>query len=131
TPPLRFLLYDFYRWLKYIEVAIGSARRGLRRGPRAHACTASPGPLILHQRRAERLEQCAIDRIAIGLVLGMPLHAERKARRIRNGDGLDGFVLGDAPEDDALAGLEDALAVQRIDPDGLGAEQCGEHAAGF
>src|SRR5580704_2664473 len=39
-----------------------------------HACTGSPRPPILHQRRAERLEQCAIDRIAIGVVLGMPLH---------------------------------------------------------
>src|SRR6202035_2375872 len=121
----RHLPYDFYRWLKYIEVAIGSARRG----PRPHACTALPAPLILHQRLAERLEQCAVDRIAVGLVLGMPLHAERKTRRVGDGDGLDGLVLRHALDDDAFARLEDALTVQRVDPDGLGAEQFCEHAA--
>ena len=41
-----------------------------------------PRPPILHQRVAERREQSAIDRIAVRLMFGMPLHAERKAWRV-------------------------------------------------
>ena len=32
-------------------------------------------------------------------MFGVPLHAERKARRARNGNGLDGVVVGDAFDD--------------------------------
>ena len=58
----------------------------------------------------------------------MPLHAERKARRIGNPDRLDGAVFRHALDDDPLARFEDALAVQRIHADGLAAEEPGERA---
>ena len=60
----------------------------------------------------------------------MPLYAERKARRVRDPDRLDGAVFGDALDHDALAGFEDALPVQRIHADGLAAEQLRKGAAG-
>ena len=86
-------------------------------------------PLVCDQRLAERLEQLAVDRVALRVVLRMPLHAERKARRVGDADRLDGAVFRNALDHDALAGLEDALAVQRVDADGLAAEQCRERAA--
>ena len=79
--------------------------------------------LASHQRLAERLEQRAVDRVALRIVFGVPLHAERKARRVRNPDRLDGAVLRHALDHDPLARLEDALAVQRVDADGLAAEE--------
>src|ERR1043166_6931505 len=86
-------------------------------------------PLIRPQRLAERLKQFAVHRIALRIVLGMPLHAERKARRIRDADRLDGAVLGGPLDDHALAWLENTLSMQRIDPDGLAAEQRCKSAA--
>src|SRR5271167_2113318 len=82
----------------------------------------SPRLPVFIQRRAERLEQFAIDRIAVGQiavgnVFGMPLHAERKVWRAVDADGLDRVVFRHALDDDALARFEDALAVQRIDAD--------------
>src|SRR6185312_1003471 len=64
------------------------------------------------QRLAERLEQGAVDRVTVRIIFGVPLHAERKARRIRDADRLDGAVLRHAFDDNAFAGLLDALAVQ-------------------
>src|ERR1700733_14778095 len=81
-----------------------------------------PSRAARSQRRAERLEQRAVDRVAMRIVFGVPLHAERKARGIRDADRLDGAVFRHALDDDALAGLQDALPVQRIDLDGLAAE---------
>ena len=74
-------------------------------------------------RGAEGLKQRAIDRVFLRIDLGVPLHAQRKARRVGDADGLDRLILGHALDDDALARLEDALPVQRVDPDGLGAEE--------
>src|SRR5437879_6385599 len=76
-------------------------------------------PLVRLQRRAECFEQLAVDRIALRVVLGVPLDTERKTRSVRDPDRLDGAVLGDAFDDDALAGFENTLPVQRIHPDGL------------
>src|SRR5579859_971038 len=96
-------------------------------GPRlpwsAHALTR-------RQRRAERLEKRAIDRIALRIILGMPLHPERKAARIGDADRLDRAVLRHALDHDPLAGLEDALSVQRIDPDPVAPQDRGKGAAG-
>ncbi len=75
------------------------------------------------ERRAERFEQLSVDRIALRVVLGVPLDTERKACGIRDPDRFDGAVFGDALDDDALAGFENALSVQRIHPDGFAAEQ--------
>src|SRR5215472_5102322 len=101
-----------------------------RRGAaRCGALFCPAAPRLLH-RRAERFEQFAIDRIAVGAVLGVPLYAERKARRVGDADRLDRIVLGNTLDHDALARLQDALAVQRINPDGVAAEQFCEHAAG-
>src|SRR3954471_1243447 len=86
-------------------------------------------PLIRGQCLAERLKQFSVDGVALRIVLGMPLHAERKARCIRDPDRLDGAVLGRTLDDDAFARLENALSVERIDPDGLAPEQRGEGAA--
>src|SRR4029077_12445598 len=78
--------------------------------------------LMLRQRHAEGFEQSAIHRIVLRVVFGMPLHAERKACRLGHADRLDGAVVGHAFDHDAFAGLEDALAMQRIDPDAFGAK---------
>ena len=82
------------------------------------------------QRLAEGLEQRAVDRIALRIVFRMPLHAERKAGRIRDPDRLDGAVLRHALDHHPLAGLEDALAVQRVDADFLASEDFRKRAAG-
>src|SRR4051812_9731814 len=87
-------------------------------------------PLAGDQRLAERLKQRAVDRIALRVILRMPLHAEGKARRVGNPDRFDSAVLRDAFDDDALAGVENALAMQRVDTDGFAAEQFCESAAG-
>src|SRR5260370_37661703 len=60
----------------------------------------------------------------------MPLNAEGKARRVGDADGLDRAVLRHALDDNPLAGLEDALTVQRVDADGLLTEELREGAAG-
>src|SRR5260370_41057838 len=105
---------------------------GVRRddaGPKSIGCmnleirTSLARPLMQLERFAEGLEQRAVDRVALRVVFRMPLHAECKARRIRDPDCLDGAVFRDALDHDALAGLEDALPVQRIDADGFTAEQ--------
>src|ERR1041385_3286326 len=93
-------------------------------------CGRLAGSLVRLQRFAERLEQLSVDRVALRIVLGMPLDTEREARGVRDPDRLDGAVFGDAFDDDARAGFEDALPVQRIHPDGLAAEQAGKRAAG-
>ena len=96
---------------------------------RRHEFTRPPEPasalalLAGLYRLAKRLEQRAIDRIALWIVFRMPLHAERKTRRIGDTDRLDGAVFGHALDDNALARLQNALPVQRIDPDRLAAEQ--------
>jgi len=53
----------------------------------------------------------------------MPLHAERKARRFGDADGLDRFVPRHTLDNNASARLENALAVQGIDPNAFGAKQ--------
>jgi hypothetical protein len=79
---------------------------------------------------AERFKQGAVDRIALRIVFRMPLHAERKARRIGNPNRFDGAVLRGALDDHALAGFENSLTMQRVDPDRLAAEQPRKGAAG-
>ena len=69
--------------------------------------------------RTKGLKKGAVYQVAPGIVLGMPLHPQRKARGIGDANGLDGAVLRHPLHDDALAGLEDALAVQRVYPDAL------------
>src|SRR3984885_14614863 len=85
--------------------------------------------LGLEQRLAKGLKQRAVDRIALRIIFGMPLHTERKRRRLRNSNGLDRAVLRDPLHHDPFAGIEDALTVQRIDADGVAAEQFGKGAA--
>src|ERR1044072_3395335 len=86
--------------------------------------------LLRRNGLTERLKQRAIDRIALRIEFGMPLHAERKARRIGHADRLDGAVVGHALDDDALAWVEDALPVQRVHTDAVTAEDPGERTAG-
>src|SRR5258708_20962591 len=97
------------------------------------ATVMSPALAGLPVRRqcfAERQKQFAIDGIALRIVFPMPLHAERKARCFRNPYRLDGAVFGDPFDDDPLAWFEDALAVQRIDADGLAAADARKAAIG-
>src|SRR3569833_4285320 len=84
---------------------------------------------IASQRFAERLEQLAVDRVVQRVVLGVPLYAEREARRVGDADRFDGAILGDALDDHAPAGLKDALPVQRIGLAPVAAEQRGEGPA--
>src|SRR5487761_2249625 len=80
-------------------------------------------------RRAEGLKQRAVDCVPLRFVLGVPLHAQGKARRIGNADRLDGAVFRHPLDHDALARLENALAVQRVQANGLLAEQRCKDAA--
>ena len=51
--------------------------------------------MTLRHRRAEGLKQRAVDRIALRVVLGVPLHAQRKTRRIGDADeGWCNLVVG-------------------------------------
>ena len=45
-----------------------------------------------------------VDRIALRVVFGVPLHPERKGRRVRDADRLDGAVLGDTLDQTRLPG---------------------------
>src|SRR5215475_7060195 len=76
--------------------------------PEFAARRASTRPPVLGQRLAERLEQRTVDRVLLRIVFGMPLHAECKARCVRDADRLDGAVLGNALDHHAPAGFEDA-----------------------
>src|SRR5271165_4954653 len=78
--------------------------------------------LTLRQRAPERFKQFAIHRIVLRVVFGVPLHPKRETRRFGDADRFDRAVVRHALDHDALAGLEDALAVQRIDPDAVGAQ---------
>ena len=60
----------------------------------------------------------------------MPLHTECKAWSVGNPNCFDRSVVGHALDDDAFAGLEYALAVKRVHPDGLLTEKPREGAAG-
>src|SRR5579871_6399885 len=86
--------------------------------------------LLLAERLAERLEQGPVDRIALRVVFGVPLHAERKGSRVRNANGLDRPVLRHALHHHAFAGREDALTMQRVHADRVAAEQFGKRPAG-
>src|SRR5262249_62340699 len=86
-------------------------------------------PSVRGEGFAESAKQRAVDPVALRIVFGVPLHAERKARRVGDADRLDGAVFGHALDHDALAGLEDALAVQRVHPDALAPEDAREGAA--
>src|SRR5258705_8643974 len=81
------------------------------------------------ERLAERLKQRAVHRVALRIVLGMPLHAECKAWRVGDPDCLDRAVLRHALDDDPSARLQDALTMQGVYPDGLLTEDAGECSA--
>src|SRR5580693_8266335 len=76
---------------------------------------------VIHERRAEGLEQRAIDRVLLRVVFGVPLNAQREARGVGDADRLDRAVFRHALDDDPFAELEDALAVQRIHADHIAA----------
>src|SRR5260370_6489404 len=82
------------------------------------------------KRFTKGLKQCAVDRVALRIVLRVPLDAEGEARRVGNPDRLDRAVFRDALDDDPLARFQDALTMKRIDTDGLATEQPREGAAG-
>ena len=68
--------------------------------------------LVCQKRRAKRLKQGAIDGIALRIVLGVPLHAEGKSRRVGNTYCLNRTVLRRTLDHHSFTGLEDALPVQ-------------------
>src|SRR5690348_5245925 len=74
------------------QIDRGAARRGR-----------SPAASMRGHRRAKRLKQRAVYRIALRVVFGVPLHAQGKARRIGDPDRLDRVVLRHALDDDAPA----------------------------
>src|SRR5260370_1541683 len=82
------------------------------------------------KRFTKGLKQCAVDRVALRIVLRVPLDGEGEARRVGNPDRLDRAVFRDALDDDPLARFQDALTMKRIDTDGLATEQPREGAAG-
>src|SRR3990170_9047721 len=87
------------------------------------------GALVRQDRRAERLKQRAVHRVGLRMLFRMPLHAEREARRVGDADRLDGAVFRHTLDDDARAGLENALTVKRVYADGVAAEKSREDAA--
>src|SRR5450432_430437 len=86
--------------------------------------------LAYQQGVAERLEQCAVDRVLLRIVLRVPLDAERKTRCVGNPNRFDRSVFRHALDDNPFARFEDALTVKRIDANGLAAEQRRKSAAG-
>src|SRR5262245_61470935 len=80
------------------------------------------GTLLRRERRPEGFEQGAVDRAFLRIVFRMPLHSQRKARRVGDADRLDGAVLRHALDDNAGARLEDALTMERVDAYHLAAE---------
>jgi hypothetical protein len=81
------------------------------------------------QRGCESFKQGAVYRIALCIVLHVPLDAESKAGRICDADRLDRAVFGHALNHDPLARIKDALSVQRVHADGLAAEDACKGAA--
>ena len=75
-----------------------------------------PAPnLAAHGRqqcRAKRLKQSAIDRIALRIVLGVPLDTDGEARCVCNPDRFDRAVFRRALHDHPFAGFENGLTVK-------------------
>ena len=65
--------------LYLIRVMLKAAGRPERGGRSRDAGFGLRDALGVEQRLAERLKQRAVDRVALGIILGMPLDAERKA----------------------------------------------------
>src|SRR5258708_3963819 len=101
----------------------GAAKARTTCWPRTFRARVLLSPPVLQQRGAESLEQGAIDGVVLRVVFGVPLHTQRESRRVGDADRLDRAVFGDTLDDDPLAGLENALAVQRIHADRLAAEK--------
>jgi len=59
----------------------------------------------------------------LGVVLRVPLNAERKARSAGNSDRLDGAVFRHALNNNTLARLENSLTMKRVHSDSLLAEE--------
>lgn len=78
-------------------------------------------------RIAECLKQRTINRVGLWIVFGMPLHTERKSRRVLEPYRLDRPVLGNAFGNDPLTKFEDALPMQGVHPDRLSAEDTRKH----
>ena len=57
------------------------------------------------------------------IIFRVPLHAQRKARRIGNAYGLNRAVLGDSFNDDAVARLQNTLAMQGVHADRVFAKE--------
>ena len=76
-----------------------ASRRGPRRARKIRRYTPA---FALRHRLAERLKQRAVDRIALRVVFRVPLHAERKARRVGDPDRLDRAVIRHALDHHAL-----------------------------
>src|SRR5436309_3293799 len=66
-------------------------------------------PLVRLERFAESFEQGAVDRVALRVVLRVPLYADCKTLGIGNADRLDGAVFRHALDEDAFARFEDIL----------------------
>src|SRR5262249_57243606 len=75
------------------------------------------------------MEQGAVYWVALRIILGMPLNAQRKTLCTCDTDGLDGPVFRDALDDHPPARLENALTMEAIDADCLLAEKARERAA--
>lgn len=65
-------------------------------------------------RIAECLKQRTVHGVGLRIVFGMPLHAERKSRRILEPYRLDRPVLCNAFGNDPVAKLENALSMQEF-----------------
>ncbi|MBB3743687.1 hypothetical protein FHX10_003186 [Rhizobium sp. BK591] len=78
-------------------------------------------------RIAECLKQRTVHGVGLRIVFGMPLHAERKSRRILEPYRLDRPVLCNAFGNDPVAKLENALSMQGVHPDRLPAEDACKH----
>src|SRR5262245_58380857 len=96
---------------------------------RAFATRRLRGGLPLQECLPEGLKQSAVYRVALRVVLCMPLNAQGKALCAGDTDCLDGSIFRNTFNNDPLAGLENTLAVETIDADRLPAKQTRKHAA--
>jgi len=93
------------------------------------AALLSGGSSVRRKRRAEGLKQRAVHCVALRIVLRVPLNTQRKAGRISNPDSFDRSIFCYTFDDNPVAGLQNALTVQRVHTDNLFSKNAREGTA--
>lgn len=80
---------------------------------------ANSGPVAGRNSVAKCLKQRLIHGIALGIVFGMPLNSKSETGCVGDPDGFDSSILRHPLDDYAITRFENALTMQRVDPDDL------------